>query len=494
MKSTLRGLLTVLFWIPATAWISNQPVIVVGGGPVGLATALTLSQRHGCTVTVLERSPVPTTQFDPARAYQYNINERGYQWVDQFPEIRDRIRQLGSSPPPNSMGTIVYVPADPNEPIAPPKAVSVRADSNQTTGGPRRSTWIPRHVMSQILEDACAKDERIVVHHNRTVASLHTDDPYLTVTCTDHSTCQAACVIGADGMDSVLRTTLEREFSRFALRQYRSPSTGLRLKALPLPPAFTIPNRTATVSSQSETMYVFRSRNKGRNNQLSLGLLPMKDAEAVRPANINTRPDHDLWKLRTGPLVKEWFHDAFPRLPWDDWVSNTDWEAYAQANGTTFPYCQYSGGAAQALSSTTTVALVGDACHAFPPDIGQGINAGLQDVLALSRAKDWQSYDRDRVPEHKALIRLARFGAPYQYRQSWRRDRIGKFVWTANVILRTLLNKLSLGVIPPVPVILMQDASLTYRQVMRRADWTAGSLTAVCGMLLARIAWKLLRT
>ena len=29
---------------------------------------------------------------------------------------------------------------------------------------------------------------------------------------------------------------------------------------------------------------------------------------------------------------------------------------------------------------------MGDAAHAFPPDIGQGINAGLCDVVALDRA------------------------------------------------------------------------------------------------------------
>lgn len=68
--------------------------------------------------------------------------------------------------------------------------------------------------------------------------------------------------------------------------------------------------------------------------------------------------------------------------------------------------------------------------HSFPPDIGQGINAGLQDVVVLDRAlkgvmnthqprktslgEALLTYQRNRRPEHRGLIRLARFGAPYQ--------------------------------------------------------------------------------
>lgn len=144
--------------------------------------------------------------------------------------------------------------------------------------------------------------------------------------------------------------------------------------------------------------------------------------------------------------------------------------------------------------------------HAFPPDIGQGINAGFQDVVALDSAlrgvdirsgKDLttkkkpasladalQAYQSNRGPEHKALIRLARFGAPFQYRQPWRRHRVGNLIWTANVAFRLLLNKISFGLIPPAAIVIMvQDHSLTFRQVMRRADLTA------LGLKLLSLAW-----
>lgn len=148
----------------------------------------------------------------------------------------------------------------------------------------------------------------------------------------------------------------------------------------------------------------------------------------------------------------------------------------------------------------------------FHPDIGQGVNSGLGDVVALDRAlrgvdvltgkekkkvgRTWRrrkkgekkkkkpslgmalkTYERVRRPEIKALIRLARFGAPYQYRQTLHRDRIGHKLWTMNVLLRLFLNKLTFGLIPTACIMLSQDNDLTFRQVMRRADWTTFGLT-----------------
>ena len=155
--------------------------------------------------------------------------------------------------------------------------------------------------------------------------------------------------------------------------------------------------------------------------------------------------------------------------------------------------------------------------HAFPPDAGQGVNAGLQDVVALDRAlrnvdivhgdddtrenaSDTVSsmqkvrnlgaalwaYQKNRGPEHAALIRILRFGCPYQYRQPWLRHRIGAMIWIMNFLFRTIVNKLSFGFIPPALVTLVSDPSLTYRQVMRRADITAFGFQLMFGTSILR--------
>jgi kynurenine 3-monooxygenase len=143
-----------------------------------------------------------------------------------------------------------------------------------------------------------------------------------------------------------------------------------------------------------------------------------------------------------------WFEHSFPRMPFkksDNMISDQEWDRLAAAAGTRFPPCQYSGG----LSVTSNdyqcgVALIGDAgkcsvfflthycksgrtqetslllyfswfvtVHSFPPDIGQGVNAGLEDVCALSQtltnSKDVNrtlgealiEYERIRSPEVK---------------------------------------------------------------------------------------------
>lgn len=137
------------------------------------------------------------------------------------------------------------------------------------------------------------------------------------------------------------------------------------------------------------------------------------------------------------------------------------------------------------------------------PDIGQGVNAGLMDVVCLDRAlsgldvesgkeitdnsndtaekkgkqslslaSNLERYQKQHAPEIAALIRLARFGAPYQYKQPHRADRVLRFLWTTNVAMRLLLNKVTFGLIQPPCIILSQNADLTFRQVMNRADRT----------------------
>lgn len=139
---------------------------------------------------------------------------------------------------------------------------------------------------------------------------------------------------------------------------------------------------------------------------------------------------------------------------------------------------------------------------------GQGINAGLTDLEALDRALLGQdlitgepsetppatlgdalkTYEKVHAPEVASVIRLARFGSPYQYKQPLYKDRVGRFFWTMNVAFRMLLNKLSFGIIPNASILLVQNTNLTYRQVMRRADLTTAGLMACFATLL----WKVL--
>ena len=547
--------------------------MVVGGGPVGLAAALTLSRPpHRYDVTLLEQSPGSVGTYNPARSYLYNVNARGLEWFQDHPRALQKLQQRGVAQ--TGFANMVTIPADPEKPIQLPKPIAManaagdisktsNNNNNDSNNNPRTSYWIPRHAMVQVLTECCEEQQKetldencgtIDIYNGKKVDTLTTTvgnsedgkEDLVVVHCKDGSTYQATLVVAADGIDSQVRqylatTQAHNDASstqegaswlhahnpkQFQVRRYHSPSTGVKLKALQLPPNFVLNNTDGShIVSKSSTMYVFRSVHQGSRNRVALGCLPMRDDDSaaaaaagggtatVRPANTNTPFDHELWSLQTGAQAKAWFVRAFPRVPWDEWIDDREWERFAREPGTTFPPCQYSPGSAVSNGHGTGIVLAGDACHAFPPDIGQGINAGLQDVVVLDRAlrgcdlrtgaalaatttttpqsplslaQALQVYQRNRGPEHRALIRLARFGAPYQYRQPWKRHRLGSALWTANVVLRALLHKVTFGRVPPAAILMAQGNALTFRQVMRRADATTWALR---GLVVMSLVW-----
>mmetsp|Transcript_27508 Transcript_27508/g.40975 ORF Transcript_27508/g.40975 Transcript_27508/m.40975 type:complete len:564 (+) Transcript_27508:1180-2871(+) len=404
--------------------------------------------------------------------------------------------------------------------------------------------WIPRHEMVKLMVEEIEEHNkrglggRITLCTGQECVSVvprtNTDGESVTVVVTtkDASSSQentneynANLVIGADGMNSKVRQCLHYappgtwssncvKSTKFQPKTYTSPASYLRIKVLQLPPQFEIPDADGKppLKTFSEDIYAIRSVNTGPRTFLSLGLLPMKDNDAVRPTNIITRPDHGIWKITNGKSMREYFQQAFPRFNFQEGglISNQEWDRFAKAEGTRFPPCQYSPGlAVWDTSGRSGVALVGDSIHAFSPDIGQGVNAGLMDVVCLDRAlsglddvesggkevgdaatdktnkqtttleANLERYQKQHAPEIAALIRLARFGAPYQYKQPHRADRALRLVWTANVAMRLLLNKVSFGVIQPPCIILSQNEDLTFREVMRRADRTTALLKTI---------------
>lgn len=174
--------------------------------------------------------------------------------------------------------------------------------------------------------------------------------------------------------DDTKKTWLQSRPNKFRVKKWVSPASGLRMKVIQMPPGFAIPDADGSAKpTENEYTYAIRSIHKGFKNYVSLGLLPVKDPSMIRPANVITRSNHDVWKLNDGPSAKEWFTTAFPRFNWDDYVSDAEWERFAKAKGTVFPNCQYSPGLqATSPDEKSGVVLVGDAAHAFPPDIGQG--------------------------------------------------------------------------------------------------------------------------
>lgn len=515
----------------------TKNAIVIGGGPVGLASALMLANAPHCyNVTVYEATDRMTSQsrciFDPALAYLYNVNARGQRFTKAFPFIHEHLIEKSVAA---SQTKFVLSPANLDDEII-TRSVPSMSDEE--------SYWIPRHEMVNLLQDAI-DDHNAKERMKKASADSQNDGLLGRIEVQSGMECMDVCpemtssfckvkvvlenkeggtvtstanlVVAADGIHSKVRQSLLEgskvfanwnnfKVNRFKVKKWMSPASGLRLKALQLPANFTLQqsgriNDRGTkevITMQNNNIVAIRGLKNGPRDFLSLGCLPMKDGVMSRPANAITRPDHVLWTLKTGEQVQKWYEENFPRMSFQKEeyggiVSTAEWERFAQAEGTTFPPCQYTPGL-QASSSDGKcgIVLLGDSAHSFPPDIGQGINAGFADVVQFNNTLSTvngdlgdvlKEYERVRAPETRALIRIARFGAPYQYNQPHRIDRLRKKLFTINFALRLLLNKVSFGLIPKPMIAAMANPKLSYLEVAKRADAT----TFVISMVLIKM-------
>lgn len=249
--------------------------------------------------------------------------------------------------------------------------------------------------------------------------------------------------------------------------------------------------------------YTIRGKFRERQRSLSLGLLPIKDPEVPRNAMLIHYPDHQLWQLKTGKEILDFLEQSFPQLPLQHIVSSEEAERFAHSDGGAFPIPQSCSGLqyllphsgdpsldavdAESIETTTSgVVLLGDAVHCFPPDIGQGVNSALEDVVVFSQvlaeneddlARSLPRYEAVRSPDVEAIVRLAQVTAPWQYNQAPMRTRL----WLLGYVIRLGLSKV-LPLISPPAFFLIRNPQLSYQEIWLRDQRTRRILSMMTWM------------
>lgn len=468
----------------------HRQILIIGGGPAGFATALMLAKRGWQNITVLEKRPT-ADYYEPDKAFNYLIDGRGQKFTDyigiteQLPKhgVASTDFYLTKLTPDGNRKTIKLPIVDPDR---------------------KPAYWITRktfvNLLYQEIEQNWQDSIKVIfnakcVEINKSLNQESNSEEIkanATINSDEKIKFKPFLLIGCDGINSIVRNTLKQwddsSPSIFEMKYFPSPSAELKYKILTLPPKFPLDEKGEELTN-SEMAYAVRSAFKDRQNSISLGLLPVKNPDEVRSANIITKPNHNIWKLKSGEEMHDFLTKSFPQLPINKIVSSPEAQRFAVSQGGEFPIPQYCEGFYSKLSNEAFIVLLGDAIHSFPPDLGQGVNSALEDVCTLSDALEKTNnnlsealplYESLRLPDTKALIRLMQVGYPWQYNQA----PIRKKLWNVNFLLRLSLSKVLPFLITPPAFFMIQNHQLSYQEILTKAEGTTRILYVVLVIIL----------
>jgi kynurenine 3-monooxygenase len=474
----------------------KKSVVIIGGGPAGLGTALMLAKRGWQDITVIEQRP-SADYYEPDKSFSYQIDGRGQKLTD-FLEITSKLADLSV---PNTDFYFTLIQKD-----------GIRKTTKLPIADSKRKTayWLPRASFVQLLYQEIQQywQDTIQILFNTECVEIQQIRENLKIItqsqAQEKQTWIPTLIVGGDGLNSIVRQTLHQmsgQSNSFEMQKFPSPSSGLKYKVLTLPPQFPFSEQEGDIA-QSTMAYGIRSSFQGRKKAISLGLLPFKNPHTPRTANIITYPDHQIWQLETKEEVKQFFKQAFPQLPLEKIISPEEIARFTSSSGGIFPIPQYCSGLYQIWGKPennqgTAVILLGDAVHCFPPDIGQGVNSALEDIYIfqeiLAETQDNLSqalprYQNLRQPDIKALIRLVQISYPWQYNQ----DPLRKRLWSINFFLRLLLNRLFPFLFNPHSILLIQNHELSYSEILDKSNRTTQVLSMLGGLAILTLLLKLL--
>ncbi|MEM7701974.1 MAG: NAD(P)/FAD-dependent oxidoreductase [Pseudomonadota bacterium] len=461
--------------------MTKRSVFISGGGPAGLAAALLFDQLGWDEVIVAERRSGPA-DFEKNKSFNYLIDKPSQDLFERL-GILERLPKVGVATR-EFVATTITTDGEAKEQTVP------IIDANRPT-----CYWTTRRALLTMLYEAIEArvSDRIDVRYSHQVNGLgRAPDGRLQVLLSGAEgaveTLTPDLMLACDGLGSVVRKGLseqpEAPAGAFDMIATPSLSTGLRYKVLNLPARFDAVGGAAV--DDPSMSYIIPSRHKDQRKACALFAFPVSDPTHPRSVNLIREADHELWTLKTADALYDFLEDAFPQLDIRALVSSEEAEDFVSLEAGAFPAPQYartmhaSFGDGEARNHAL---LLGDAAHAFPPDLGKGVNAALQDVDALAQKlaeatsleEAVENYAAERHPEARDLVWLVTHVFPEQYNhRPWALRR-----WIAGFLLRKGLNAVAPGAFARPGFFLTQDPSLSFGEMRRAIETTNDRIKAL---------------
>ena len=470
-------------------------VLIIGAGPSGLAASLLFADLGYQNITVVERRS-SAADFEKNKAFTYQIDGRGQKLLKRL-RLIENLETFGVANKSFHATTVL------------PNGSSKTIDSPIIDKDRVTCYWTTRRNLQTLLFEAVEKrtDKAIKLLYDHTLCSVtpaENKQALVTVTGPQDTELKFSpdILLACDGLSSTTRRLLSDypgiPEGHFEMLKYPSPSAKLYYKVLNLPPKFSIKGKQSEVNDH-RMAYVFPSRHKKRNKAMALFGFPVATSEHPRCVNIIREADHHLWTLEQADDLIAYLTDAFPQLDIPNLISKEEATDFVSLNSGKFPSPQHALSlyACTGKDETTTHSLlIGDAAHAFPPDLGLGVNSAFEDLYELETflrdnpdtSDAFTQYQQHRLVESKALVKLVQTVFPYQYNQSpWRMK-----TWVIRFLIQRALHKLMPWLISKPAFQLVQNHTLKYSRILQQKT-NADRLFYCLPLLMLIVLWLLVK-
>lgn len=408
----------------------SEKVVIIGAGPTGLLLAHYLLRRENYHVEIYERRhDLRQTDFEAERTFPINLQERGRKALREIEGLENAIAQESVW----ITGTTSYSQKSRR---IPRKQPLICLDRNQLV-----------KIILQHLEKI-DHGSRLKLNFNAKLIAI--DDTTNSATLESENeeilTVNYDRIVAADG-------------ARSQIRQYLVEKKGLQSEESYVPDAY---------------KSVFFQQPSNPDLQLDRDTIHAQTLKDRTRMLLVPQPQEQL----NGVIV----FDA-KNNPFENFSSKADVIDFMKKNFPFFNPCM-SEEEAEALLERRLgrvltvrcdrfheggkILMLGDAAHAVSPSIGQGCNAGLEDVLIFNQLLDqyqdnWEqalpAFSENRVPDAHALKELSDYALP--------RRKILVAELFLRLKIKRFLNRLFPNLFKPFVFDLLLDSNVPYREVLQ---------------------------